>query len=169
MGLITYGKITKRHGLSGEVKVLSFSGTFESLKNISKLIIRIPPDNDTKSLNIIRFRIQKNTAIVKLEGIDTPEAADQLKNSIILIEESELPDPGENEYYWLQLIGLKVRTRNRESIGTVKDLLSNPGYEILVVQGNDKEIMIPFVEKFVKTIDLENSEIIIQPIEGLLE
>ena len=169
MRLIKYGKITKRHGLSGEVKVLPFSGSFENINNITKFYIEIPSEKKSKVFNIKKVRIQKNTAIVKLVEVDTPEAADYLKNCLVSVNEEELSKLDENEYYWHQLIGLEVYTDNNMYIGKIDDLINNSAQELLVIKNNKKEYLIPFVEKFVLNIDFEESKLIIKPIEGLLD
>lgn len=168
MGLIKYGKIVKKHGLSGEVKVFPFSGELYSFDKLSALFLSLKDSNPKKFL-IERKRYHKNLVIVKLKGIDTPEEAEKLCGYAILIDSNELPDTEDDEYYWFQLIGLKVTTEDNEFIGTVSSLLDTSAQPILVVKNNSREFMIPMVDKFVKEIDLENSKIVIDPIEGLID
>jgi 16S rRNA processing protein RimM len=77
MELIAYGKVVKPHGLSGEVKVLPFSGEFSSFKNFINLYISLEKNNPPKFI-ISRSRNQKNYIIVKLEGIDSIDDASLL-------------------------------------------------------------------------------------------
>lgn len=167
MGLITYGKITKRHGLSGEVKVLPFSRDFNSLNNLKQVYIKL--NNKAVEFKIIHKKFQKNTAIVKFEGINSPEDADKLVNCELLVEKSHLAELEENEYYWFQLIGLEVFTEKNKYVGKVMDIIDNGAQEILVVEAGKNEVLIPFVEKFVIETNINKSKIVVNTIEGLLD
>lgn len=169
--LVLYGKITKRHGLYGEVKVFSFGGHPETLSGVRKVYVEVPDRKEPRRFSLSRVKIQKNVAIVKLEDIDTPEAADALKNLHVLVEKNDLQPPEEDEYYWTDLIGLRVLTPRGDNIGEVKDLIDSGGHDILVIKSPERgrEFLVPFVEKFVTAVDLDDSMIIVEPVEGLLE
>ncbi len=167
MDLIAYGKVIKPHGLSGEVKVLPFSGEFSSFKNFSKLYISLENNNPPK-FTISRSRNQKNHIIVKLKDIDSIDEAEKLKGLMVFIDKEELPEKEEDEYYWFELIGMDVFNTEDELIGKVKDLMDNSAQPILVIKNNSDEILVPMVDKFVKDIDTKNSKIVINPIEGLI-
>lgn len=167
MDLIAYGKVIKPHGLSGEVKVLPFSGEFSSFKNFSKLYISLENINPPK-FTISRSRNQKNHIIVKLKNIDSIDEAEKLKGLMVFIDKEELPEKEEDEYYWFELIGMDVFNTEDELIGKVKDLMDNSAQPILVIKNNSDEILVPMVDKFVKDIDTKNSKIVINPIEGLI-
>lgn len=169
--LVLYGKITKRHGLYGEVKVFAFGGHPETLSGIGKVYVEVPDRKEPRRFGLSRIKIQKNVAIVKLEDVDTPEAADALKNLHVLVKKDDLHPPGEDEYYWTDLIGLRVCTSHGDNIGEVRDLIDSGGYDILVIKSPErgKEFLVPFVKKFVTAVDLEALMITVEPVEGLLE
>lgn len=167
--LVLYGKITKRHGLYGEVKVFAFGGRPETLCGMEKVYVEIPDRGEPRRFSLSRIKIQKNVAIVKLEDIDTHEAADSLKGLHVLVEKDDLHPLGEDEYYWADLIGLQVRTSRGDDIGEVKDLIDSGGHDILVIKSPQREFLVPFVERFVTSVDLDRSMITVEPVEGLLE
>lgn len=169
--LVLYGKITKRHGLSGEVKMFAFGGRPETLSGVKKVYIEIPDQTEPRKFSLSRIRTQKNTAILKLKGVDTPEAADGLRNLNVLVERENLQPPGEDEYYWSDLIGLQVCTSRGEIVGEVGDLIDSGGHDILVIKNSERrrEFLIPFVKRFVTAVDLDSSVITVEPVEGLLE
>ena len=167
MEFIAYGKVLKPHGLSGEVKVLPYSGDTDSFKNFSSLYISKENENPPK-LSISRSRKHKNTVIVKLESIDSIDDAEPLKGLTVFIDKSELPEKDDDEYYWFELIGLEVLDTDNNSIGKVKEIIDNTAQPILVIQSNSEEYLVPLVDKFVEVIDLENSKIIVNPVEGLI-
>ena len=167
MEFIAYGKVLKPHGLSGEVKVLPYSGDTGSFKSFSSLYISKEKNNPPKYI-ISRSRNQKNTVIVKLESIDSIEDAEPLKGLTVFIDKSELPEKDDEEYYWFELIGLEVLDTDNNKIGKVKEIIDNTAQPILVIRGNSDEYLVPLVDKFVEIIDLENSKIIVNPVEGLI-
>lgn len=168
MELIVYGKILKKHGLKGEVKVLSFSGGFENFDNFNSLYIS-SDKNKPSEFEIERKRYSKNFAIVKLFGINTPEDADKLHGATILVDSEQLNTTNEDEYYWFQLIGMDVISIDNTPIGKVENLLDNTPQPVLVIKSESKEYLVPLVDKFVKEINLKDSIIKIDPIEGLLD
>ena len=167
--LVLYGKITRRHGLYGEVKVFAFGRRPETLSGVKKFYVEIPGGKEPREFSLSRIRIQKSVAIVKLDGVDTPEAADALKNLHVLVEKDDLQPPGEDEYYWSDLIGVRVRTSGGDDIGEVRDIIDSGGHDILVVKGPEREFLVPFAGKFVTAVDLDGLTITVEPVEGLLE
>ena len=167
--LVLYGKITRRHGLHGEVKVFAFGGHPETLSGVKEVYVEVPDRKEPRRFDLSRIKIQKSVAIVKLNDVDTPEAADALKNLHVLVEKNDLQPPGEDEYYWSDLIGVRVRTSRGDDIGEVKDLIDSGGHDILVVKSSEREFLVPFVRKFVTAVDLDGSMITVEPVEGLLE
>ena len=169
--LVLYGKITKRHGLYGEVKVFAFGGRPETLSGVKKVYLEVSGREEPREFSLSWIKIQKNVAIVKLEDIDTPEAADALKNFHVLVEKNDLQPPEEDEYYWADLIGLRVLTSHGDNIGEVKDLINSGGHDILVIKSPERgrEFLVPFVKKFVTEVDLDGSTITVEPVEGLLD
>ena len=167
MDLIAYGKVIKPQGLSGEVKVVPFSGEFSSFENFKNLYISQEIYNPPRFV-ISRSRNQKNNIIVKLQGIDSIDDAERLKGLTVFIDKKELPKKADDEYYWFELIGMDVYNNEDKLIGKVKDIIDNTAQPILVINNNSEEYLVPLVEKFVEDIDLTNSKIVINPIEGLI-
>ena len=167
MDLIAYGKVVKPHGLSGEVKVLPFSGDSGSFSNFSTLYISKDKNNPEKLL-ISKSRNQKNLIIVKFHGIDTVDDAERLRGLTAFIDSRELPGKEEDEYYWFELIGLDVYDNKGKLIGKVNEIIDNTAQPVLVIKNNSDEYLVPMVDKFVEEIDLKNSKIVINPIEGLI-
>ena len=151
--------------------MFAFGGRPETLSRVKEVYIEVPDQAEPRKFDLSRIRTHKNTAILKLKGVDTPEAADGLKGLNVLVEREYLQPPGEDEYYWSDLIGLQVRTSRGESIGEVRDLIDSGGHDILVIRGSERgrEFLIPFVNRFVTAVDLDGSVITVEPVEGLFE
>ena len=84
------------------------------------------------------------------------------------IEHNQDNPPPEGQFYHDQIIGLQVRTTDNELIGTVTDILSGTSNDNYIVRSPAGEVLIPAIEDVVRSIDIEQGLIIIEPIEGLL-
>lgn len=169
MGLIVYGKVTKIHGLSGELRVLPFSRQPESLELLNRIYIKTDEDDNPVNFKITGCKIRKDFAILKLKDIDSPEDAEKLKGCTVYIDQTHLAEPDEDEFYWFQLIGLEVYTEEGQYIGKVENLIDRSLQSLLVVINNGREVLIPFSEPIIKEVDLKESKILISPVDGLLD
>jgi len=167
MQLIAYGKILKPHGLKGEVKVLPYSGETENFKNFKSVYI-YSENKKPLEYTISGSRFHKNLIIAKIKTVDTKEDAELLRGKEVYIDKVQLPSTEDDEYYWFELIGLDVYRQDNSLLGKVDSILDNTAQPILIIKNNSEEYMIPLVDNFVKKIDLENSKIVIEPIDGLI-
>ena len=162
---VTVGRIGKPHGIRGQVTLevrtdepeLRFApGTTLHRENGSDLIVS-------------EFHWHSSRVLLKLVGVDSRSAAEELRDSIITVEraESEVPEE-DDEYYDTNLMGCAVRSVPGELIGTVTDVLHLPSQEVLVVTQGTAEYLIPFVHSIVPEIDIAGKCITVDPPEGLL-
>ena len=91
----------------------------------------------------------------KLEGVADRTAAEKFKGLLIAIPRSKLPQQAENEYYWSDLIGMKVINQGNETLGTVESLLETGANDVLCVSNEQGEILIPFLNAVVQQVSLE--------------
>jgi len=169
MGLILFGKISKAHGLAGEVRFLPFSGQLDNISTLERIIIYKTPGGPPLELKIIKRIFHKGSAILKLEGVNSIDDAQKLIGNDVYVETSDLRVLEDDEFYWFDLIGLEAFTDDGQYIGVVDSLIDRSLQSLLVVKEGDKEYLIPLTEPIVKDIDLEQSKIIISPINGLLD
>ena len=166
--LIAVARIAKSRGLRGELVadvLTDFPERFEDLETV----IAILPDGKRRDLKIERFWFQKGRIILKFAGFDSIETAETLRNAEICVLESDAVKLEEDEFFDWQLAGCAVETVEGERIGRVKELMRTGGTEILVVEGADKEYLIPFAETICTEVDVENKLIKVDAPEGLLE
>ena len=117
---------------------------------------------------IDRARWHKGWAIIKLHTINRLEDAQKLQGQPVEIDHSQLQPLPEGQYYHFQLIGLEVWTTQDKLLGNITDILSAKSNDNYVVAGREGKILIPAIEDVVKSIDLEQGRIVIEPLEGLL-
>ena len=169
MGLISFGKISKVHGLAGEVRLIPFSRQLDNISTLKRIFLIKTPKSPPVELIISKSRIQKNAAVLKIKDVDSIEEAQKLVGRIVHVEVEDLNNLEDNEYYWFDLIGLKVYTDSQEYVGIVDSLIDRSLQSLLVVKNEHKEHLIPLTEPIVQKVDLDRSRIIIKPIEGLIE
>ncbi len=87
----------------------------------------------------------------------------------MLLPEEDLQPTENDSYYFFQLIGCSVVSKNRERIGNVKDLHLIKDNDLLIIEKEGREILIPFTQAICLEVDLKKKEIVIDPPEGLLE
>jgi len=168
--VIEYGKVAKPHGLNGEVKLVPFSGDSENIEKIGRVFLKSEggDGNRLEELHIVARRRHGNAAIVKFEGVRTKEQAERLRGCSLFVYEDELPETGEDEYYWFQLIGLRVCDEDGRFLGEVKNVLGGASQSLLVVADEGKEFYVPMVDAFIVEINLKESKVVVSPIEGLI-
>lgn len=163
--LINVLKIVNTHGVRGEVKALHFTdgeSFFDSVKTVY--------DKNNKPYHIESWKFHKGAVLLKLSGIDDMTAAERLKGEDMFLPTGELPPLPEGRFYYFQLTGLKAVLPDGTAIGEITDVVDGPGNELLEITGeNGKKSLVPKCDAFVKEISLERGEIIITPIEGLLD
>ncbi len=161
---LTIGRVLKPWGYRGELKIeimTDFPDRFASLKTVFL-------GEAAKPFAVEHARITGKSVRLKLKGIDTPEAGARLRNQLVQIPTEEAVPLPPGHYYLYQLVGLRVKTTQGENIGQVVDILETGANDVYVVRNDDREILIPAIEPVVKKVDLENGELIIEPMEGLL-
>ena len=166
--LVAVARIVKSRGLRGELVadvLTDFPERFEGLKTVIALL----PNGERQALKIESFWFQKGRIIFKFAGFDSIETAEALRNAEICIPESEAIELAEGEFFDWELEGCAVETVEGLKLGRVKELMRTGGTEILVVEGADKEYLIPFAESICISVDVENKLIKIDAPEGLLE
>lgn len=162
---INIGRLVNFHGVQGEVKVITDSDfTKERFASGNKVEIK------GESFIIDSYRTHKNFHLLKFRGVTNLNQVEYLKGSDLLQEDDAVSiELGENEFHYQEIIGLDVKIEESlENLGKVTEIFQTGANDVWVVKG-DKEYMIPYIEEVVKEVDLEQGQVIISPLEGMLE
>lgn len=119
-----------------------------------------------------KFRQDHDRGLLKLKGVDSREMAEDLVFSHLVRDAEDLPDLEEGSYYIRDLVGLRVVDGDGRLLGQLEDVLPYPSQDVYVIaQAGDpeKKAMVPAVDEFIKEIDLEKGEVVIQPIGGMFD
>jgi len=171
---LVVGLITSCHGINGQVKVKSLSDFEERFLKPGIRWLQKENEPPSKIELISGFkRPGKETFIVKLKGIDTRNLAEKLKKYKILVKTDKLPELNKEEYHFLELINLQVKTLKNNELQVIGKVinLENEKNNLLVIElfNNQKTVLIPFVKEIVPLVDIKNNFLIINPPNGLLE
>ena len=168
------GLITSCHGINGQLKVKSLSDFEERF--LKPGMRWLQKENEPPSKIKLTFGFKqpgKETFIIKFQGINTRNNAEQLKQYKILVKTNNLPELKKEEFHLLELINLQVKTLENDELKIIGKVinLENENNNLLVIElfKNQKKVFIPFVEAIVPQIDIKNNFLIINPPNGLLE
>ena len=159
------GKIVTTHGIKGEVKIMPYTDYPELLCEFDRLFL----GKNHEEINVERSRVFKNMVIAKLEGYDTPEVAEKLRNKILYMHRDDL-ELDEDTYFIQDLIGIEVSDADSGFVyGKITDVMQTGANDVYVVQGKDREYLVPAIPEVVITTDIDENTMTIRPLEGLFE
>ena len=153
---IEAGEIVTTHGVKGEMKILTWLDSPDDLCDFDRCRI------DGREYEITSCRVQKTCNLLKVNGIDTMEAAQAMRGKIVELYREDISD---DVIFAAELIDVDVFS-NGESLGKIVDVLDYPGNQVYVVRG-EHEYMIPAVKAFVLSTDLEANRMEVTTIEGM--
>ncbi|MBO8221778.1 ribosome maturation factor RimM [Prochlorococcus marinus] len=168
------GLITSCHGINGQVKVKSLSDFEERFLKPGTRWLQKENEPPSKIELTSGFRQPgKETFIVKLQGVNTRNQAEQLKQFKILVKTDKLPRLKKGEFHLLELINLEVKTLENNELKIIGKVinLENEKNNLLVIElfKNQKKVLIPFVKEIVPLVDIKNNFLTINPPKGLLD
>jgi 16S rRNA processing protein RimM len=151
------GRLTGAFGIQGWVKVRTFTETPDSLASHPRWWIR--GKSGWRSAALQEFKVRPAAITAKLEGVEDRTGAELLRGCDVAVTRADLGEAGEGEFFWVDLEGLEVVNRQGESLGRVTELMRGGGADVLVVKGEDRERLIPFVAHYVDKVDREAKRI----------
>jgi len=155
--IVPLGHISGVHGVRGWVKVHSLTEPREAIFDYQPWLL----GEALEAATVIEGKKHGNRLIARIEGVSDREAAEELVNRSIAVHREQLPETGDDQFYWADLVGLAVRLESGRELGTVGRLLATGANDVLVVQG-DRERLVPFVPgQYVKQVDLANGVIVV--------
>ncbi|MCI4187295.1 ribosome maturation factor RimM [Dickeya dianthicola] len=161
---ITLGKMGSTYGIKGWLRVFSSTEDAESIFDYQPWFIR--NKGLWQPIEIESWRHHNQDLVIKIKDIDDRDAANLLTNCEIVVDSARLPELGEGDYYWKDLIGCDVVTVGGYELGKVIDMMETGSNDVLVVRANlkdaygVKERLIPFLtEQVIKHVDLSTHRI----------
>ena len=151
--LLLVGKLTRPHGILGEVKVQAPAGYLSIFGSVKRIYLR-SPRGELNTYKIRAFRVHQESALLKLIKVVTRNDAELLREHEVLIDYNDLPALPPGEYYTHQLIGMRVHRTTGEVLGTVADVLATGSNDVYIINKPDgKELLLPVIASVVLNID----------------
>ena len=168
MEFLTVGQVVRTIGLKGEVKVYPSTHFRDTrFKKGSHVFLLNDNGEIERELTIKLHRTNGDCDNLIFEEITSIEEAEKINKKYLFVEKNH-DFLGKNEYFFSDLVGMKVDFDNGKEIGIVKAVEEFISYQTLRVKTNGKDVLIPFVKAFIKSVSLEEKKIIINYIGGLL-
>ncbi len=165
---IIVGEVVRAHGVRGGVKVKPISDFPHRFSQLKKVVVEMPR-GPTTELEIVSAAVRKNFVFLTLSGIDSREKAQALQGGFLKIPSAQAAPLADDEFYHFEVIGFEVQTTAAQSLGLVEEVLALPANDVLVVQANEREYLIPVIKDVIKKIDRPARRITIEAIAGLLD
>lgn len=168
--MVTIGKIDRPFGVHGAVKVRSLSdrpGRFEQLG-----AVRVAGQGGAAVDRTVReVRRAGPSYIVEFEGVTTPEEAALLRGALLQVPRvaPSVSEAEPNVWYECDLIGLSVADEAGHELGSLETIWELPAHPVFVVKQKDREVLIPAVKEFVRSVDVAHGRMTVRTIEGLVE
>ncbi len=150
---IILGKIAGVYGVRGWVKIFSETQPKDNIFSYTPWQINL--NGEWQTVKVVGGKIHGKGLVAHLESYDDRELAKQLTGAEIAIVKTQLPEAEEGEYYWADMIGLKVLTLDDQELGQVDHLFETGANDVVVVKG-EREHLIPFVQgQYIQEVDIE--------------
>ncbi len=157
---ILLGRVVGAFGVRGEVKLESWTEPRLSIFRYQPWVLRSPAGVESEMTGA-RGRDAGKTLVATLPEVGDRDAAEALRGTEICVPRSALPPPKADEYYWVDLEGLRVSTVDGVALGEVSHLFSTGANDVMAVRG-ERERLIPFVQPdYVKAVDFEAGTIVV--------
>lgn len=152
------GRILAPYGLKGWVRIEPYSKVADSLSAYP--CWWVGRAGDWRELKVAQSTLQHGASLVaRFEGCTERDAALALKGSEVALRREALPRNAKDEFYWADLLGLKVVNVKDEELGMVAELFDNGAHPVMRVVAGAIERLLPFVEPVVRQVELAEGRI----------
>lgn len=163
---VIVGTIGRAHGIRGDVSIEVRTDEPERRFAVGQSV-RV--EGHERTLEVKRTAWHSGRLLVHFKGIDDRTAAEGLRGLVLVVEvpSDELPE-AEDEYWDRQLVGLHARTRDGREVGVVTQVVHLPEQDLLAIDVDGTERLIPFVNELVPQVDLRTGTLVVVDRPGLL-
>lgn len=145
--------IARPHGVRGEVRLRLFNKASDVLLQQDEVLVRLP-DGEEHEVSVDGARRADDAILMKLHSVDDRDRADELRGALVCVRRRDFAPAEPGEFYAVDVIGAEVRLAGAR-IGVVKELVSYPTVETLLVEADDGggDWEVPLTETFVAEVD----------------
>lgn len=162
------GKITKTHGLKGEVIFWLDVDHPEYYEELESVLVEVKGELIPYFLEELQIRGKKS--IAKLEDIETIEEVEYLINCDLYLPLDTLPDLPNNGFYYHEVVGFQVYDQSSKAeVGKIKAIFEGAGQDLIAIEVDEKEILIPIADEIIHKVDKANKRIELNIPDGLID
>jgi len=171
---LVVGHLAKAHGIRGELYVWSLTDHPESVF-VAGVELQVSdsagehPSDAFPGLEIEAARPYKRGYLVKFVGLDDRTEAERVRGRYLMRPFEEAKEPGEDELFYHQLLGMRVETTDGRQLGTVHEVYEVGRADLLEIRGPEGTFHVPFVASMIREIDVGGRRLVVDPVEGLLD
>ena len=164
---LVVARIGRAHGVLGEATIEVRTDQPEDRFFIGSVLATEP--TTFGPLTITSVRDHNGTLLLGFKGVNDRNQVEELRDVLLLAEVDIEADSTEDDFHVQQLLQCQVSTQDGLEIGLVTDVINLPGQDVLAVDYNGREVLIPFVKAIVPIVDVKNRKITVVPPAGLLD
>jgi 16S rRNA processing protein RimM len=161
---VAVGRITRAHGVKGEVAVLPLSQVPSRFEPGSRLFL---DEGRERAVTVAASRAHQQRLLVSFREVPDRTAAEALNGTYLFVPVEEVPAPPEGEFWAHELIGCSVWTESGRALGEVREVVHGPANDWWVAAGDGGETMIPALRDVVRSVDVAQRHIVVADVPGI--
>lgn len=166
--LVLMGKVAATHGIRGQLRVVAYSGLTETFLSIGSLFLRDAAGR-LQEHEVSSVSAHGKKLLITLKGFSNINQVLHFVGSEVLLHREQLPPPEEDEYYWFDLVGMKVVTTDNRFLGVLESIIETGSNDVYVVASGETEYLIPALADVVVSVDVAEKRMTVTPVEGLFD
>jgi 16S rRNA processing protein RimM len=159
---IAVGRITRAHGIRGEVSVMVLTEVSERFASDSALYLE-----DGRAMTVEEARPDRRWLLVKFRQVADRTAAEGLQGAYLFVDAADVANVPEGSYWPHQLEGCEVLTENGRPLGVITEVVLGVANDIWVSRSGEDEVLIPALKDVVVSVDIDNRRVVVREIPGL--
>ena len=153
--LLIVGEVVKPQGIKGEVKVMALTDDPRQLSERPSVLLH------GKVVNVLSSRVDKGMVVLRLEGVEDRDAAENLRGQKLYIQRNEAEPLPEGHYYIVDLLGCTVSDDAGKELGILNDILQNGPKDVYIVKGQKGTVLFPALKDLLLDIDIHAKRIMV--------
>jgi 16S rRNA processing protein RimM len=161
---VAVGRITRAHGVKGEVAVLVLSQVAERFEPGSRLFLS---EGEDRPVTVGAVRPHRQRLLVQFEEVEDRDAAEALQGAYLFVPAGAAPQLPDGEFWTHDLIGCEVVTTEGRSLGSIREVIHTPANDVWAAEGDGGEILVPALKDVVEEVDVKARRVVVRAISGL--
>lgn len=161
--LLVIARIVAPQGVRGEVRAEIVTDFPERFRRTRTVYVGEPP----RRYELTRSRLQRGQVVLKLAGVESRDEAEKLRGQVVSVPVQEAVPLPPGEFFWHQVVGLRVEDVGGRDLGRVGDILRTGSHDVYVVETPEGELLLPAIKQVIKAIEPERGRMVVELLPGL--